>query len=82
MTGRIIEMSGLIALVGQIRMVVEPVDMRRGIDGLSLIVQQALGHSPCAGSAFVFCNRTRNRMNRITPATACTKKLAGTRRTT
>ncbi|MDR4517469.1 MAG: transposase [Nitrosomonas sp.] len=28
------------------------VDMQRGIDGLSLIVQQTLGHSPCAGSAF------------------------------
>ncbi|MCP5245595.1 MAG: IS66 family insertion sequence element accessory protein TnpB [Burkholderiales bacterium] len=55
-------MSGLIAHSGQIWMVVEPVDMRRGIDGLSLIVQQALGHSPCAGSAFVFCNRARNRM--------------------
>jgi transposase len=55
-------MSGLITHTGQIWMVVEPVDMRRGIDGLSMIVQQALGYSPCAGSAFVFCNRTRNRM--------------------
>lgn len=55
-------MSGLIAYAGQIWMVVEPVDMRRGIDGLSLIVQQTLGRSPCAGSAFVFCNRTHNRM--------------------
>lgn len=62
MAGRIIEMSGLIAHVGQIWMVVEPVDMRRGIDGLSLIVQQTLGHSPCSGSVFVFCNRTRDRM--------------------
>ncbi|MGG7054726.1 IS66 family insertion sequence element accessory protein TnpB [Nitrosomonas sp. ANs5] len=38
-------------------MVADPVDMRQGIDGLSLLVQQTLGHSPCAGSAFVFCNR-------------------------
>jgi transposase len=41
---------------------VDPVDMRRGIDGLSMIVQQALGHSPCSGSAFVFCNRAGNRI--------------------
>ncbi|MCK9397321.1 MAG: IS66 family insertion sequence element accessory protein TnpB [Methylobacter sp.] len=36
--------------------------MRRGIDGLSSIVQQALGHSPCTGSAFVFHNRSSNRL--------------------
>ena len=62
MVGRIIEMLGLIANTGQIWLAVEPVDMRRGIDGLSMIVQQTLGQSPCAGSAFVFCNRTRNRI--------------------
>ncbi len=55
-------MSELIAHGGQIRMMVEPVDMRRGIDGLSMIVQQALGYSPCSGSAFVFCNRAGNRI--------------------
>jgi transposase len=36
--------------------------MRRGIDGLSMIVQQALGHVPCSGSAFVFRNRSGNRI--------------------
>ena len=41
---------------------VEPVDMRRGIDGLSVLVEQALQRSPCAGSVFVFCNRTGNRI--------------------
>ena len=55
-------MSGLIVNPGQIWLVDDPVDMRRGIDGLSMIVQQALGHSPCSGSAFVFCNRTGNRI--------------------
>ncbi|MCB1948683.1 IS66 family insertion sequence element accessory protein TnpB [Nitrosomonas sp.] len=55
-------MSGLIANTGQIWLAVEPVDMRRGIDGLSMTVQQMLGQTPCAGSAFVFCNRTRNRI--------------------
>jgi transposase len=62
MAGSIVEMSELITHTGQIRMVVEPVDMRRGMDGLSLLVQQTLGHSPCAGSAFVFCNRAGNRI--------------------
>jgi transposase len=55
-------MSGLIANPGAIWVVVAPVDMRRGIDGLSSIVQQALGGSPCAGSAFVFRNRAGNRL--------------------
>jgi hypothetical protein len=27
--------------------------MRRGLDGLSAIVQQSLGHSPCTGSALL-----------------------------
>jgi transposase len=27
-----------------------------------MIVQQALGHSPCSGSVFVFCNRAGNRI--------------------
>ncbi len=52
----------MIASPAQIWLVVEPVDMRRGMDGLSAIVQQALGESPCAGSAFVFRNRTGNRL--------------------
>lgn len=55
-------MSGLIAAPAQIWLAVVPVDMRRGIDGLSAIVQQALEHSPCAGSAFVFHNRVGNRL--------------------
>lgn len=55
-------MPGLVAAPAQIWLAVAPVDMRRGIDGLSSIVQQALGYSPCAGSAFVFHNRTGNRL--------------------
>lgn len=55
-------MSGLVAAPDQIWLAVTPVDMRRGIDGLSSIVQQALGHSPCAGAAFVFHNRAGNRL--------------------
>ncbi|MGD0960217.1 MAG: IS66 family insertion sequence element accessory protein TnpB [Methylomonas sp.] len=55
-------MSGLISAPEQIWLAISPVDMRRGMDGLSFIVQQALGHAPCAGSAFVFRNRAGNRL--------------------
>jgi transposase len=55
-------MPGLIEAPAQIWLVVAPVDMRRGIDGLSAMVQHALGQSPCAGAAFVFHNRTGNRL--------------------
>jgi transposase len=41
---------------------IEAVDMRAGIDGLSLRVQQALGKSPCDGSAYAFRNRRHNRL--------------------
>ena len=38
---------------------VAPVDMRIGIDGLSLQVQQALGRAPCDGTAYAFSNRLK-----------------------
>ena len=41
---------------------VEPVDMRLGIDGLSLKIQSALGRSPCDGTAYAFSNRHGNRI--------------------
>jgi len=40
----------------------DPVDMRTGVDGLSLHVQQALGRAPCDGTAYVFSNRRRIRL--------------------
>ena len=61
LVGGIVEVS-LIANPGEIWLMVDPVDMRRGIDGLSVLVEQALQRSPCAGSAFVFCNRAGNRI--------------------
>jgi transposase len=54
-------MPGLIANPGQVWLGVAPVDLRRGIDGLSILAQQALGQ-PCAGSAFVFRNAAGNRI--------------------
>jgi transposase len=36
--------------------------MRLGIDGLSLLVQEALGKAPCDGSAYAFRNKRSNRI--------------------
>ena len=52
----------MIATPLSIWIAVEPMDMRLGIDGLSLRVQQALGRSPCDGSAYVFRNRRGDRL--------------------
>ena len=46
----------------QVWLAVEPVDMRLGIDGLSLKLQQALGRSLCDGSAYAFRNRNGTRV--------------------
>ena len=52
----------LIVNPGKIWLMVEPADMRCGIDGLSALVERVLQCSPCAGSAFVFCNRAGSRI--------------------
>ena len=46
----------------QVWLAIEPVDMRLGIDGLSLVVQGALGIAPCGGSAYGFRNKRSNRI--------------------
>lgn len=43
-------------------LVAQRVDMRLGVEGLSLFIQQQLGGQPCDGSAYVFCNSRRNRI--------------------
>lgn len=43
-------------------LVLEAVDMRLGTDSLSARIQNALGKSPCDGSAYAFSNRRRNRL--------------------
>jgi transposase len=40
----------------------DPVDMRTGVNGLSLHMQQVLGRAPCDGTAYVFSNRCRTRL--------------------
>jgi len=49
----------------QVWVVVEPVDMRLGIDGLSQRIQATLGRSPCDGSAYAFRNRRGTRLKRL-----------------
>ena len=35
-------------------------DMRKAINGLSILVEQAMGLNPFSGDLFVFCNRRQN----------------------
>lgn len=40
----------------------EPVDMRKSIDGLSVLVEQEMNLSPSLDAIFVFCNRGRDKI--------------------
>jgi len=40
----------------------EGVDMRKSINGLSILVEEALGLDPFAPRLFVFCNRKRDKI--------------------
>lgn len=51
--------------VDQLLLATQPVDMRIGTDGLSLVVQQVLGRAPCDGTAYVFSNRPRTRLKLV-----------------
>lgn len=53
--------------IGQVWLAIEPVDMRLGIDGLALRVQEPLGRAPCDGSAYAFRNRRSNRLKLLVP---------------
>ena len=39
-----------------------PVDFRKGINGLSFIVEQNMNLNPFSEVLFVFCNRTRDKL--------------------
>lgn len=43
----------------------EPVDMRRGFDGLALLTRQTLGEDPRSGTLFIFINRRRDRLKAL-----------------
>jgi transposase len=40
----------------------EPVDMRKSIDGLSVLVEQEMALAPTLHAIFVFCNRGRDKI--------------------
>ena len=48
--------------VDQILVYLEPVDMRKSIDGLAAIVELELELSPFSPALFVFCNRGRDKV--------------------
>ena len=52
----------MMPIPSQVWLVVEPIDMRAGIDGLSQRIQTTLGRSPCDGSAYAFRNRRLTRL--------------------
>ena len=47
---------------GEIWLIIEPMDMRGGIESLSLRVQNLLGRTPCDGTAYAFRNRRGSRL--------------------
>ena len=40
----------------------QPIDFRKQANGLALIVEQELGHSPFSGALYAFTNRQRNKI--------------------
>ena len=52
----------MIAVMPQMRIwvAVEPVDLRKGIDGLVAVCRQRLQAEPMNGALFVFCSRRRH----------------------
>ena len=52
--------TGLV--VNQVYLATGFTDMRKSINGLSLIVSEQLAQDPFSGSVFVFCNRARDKL--------------------
>jgi len=50
----------------RILMAVEPVDFRKGIDGLAALCRQALASDPLGGTVFVFVSRRRHAIESLT----------------
>ena len=43
----------------------EPIDMRKGFEGLFGLVRDHLGHDPLSGHLFLFTNRSRTRLKAL-----------------
>lgn len=50
----------------RILVAVEPVDFRKGIDGLAALCRQVLASDPLGGTLFVFCSRRRHAIKCLT----------------
>jgi hypothetical protein len=65
----------------RILLAVEPVDFRRGIDGLAALCRQALGSDPQTGALFVFRSRRGHAIKCLTydgqGYGCCQKRLSG-----
>jgi transposase len=48
----------------------EAVDFRKGINGLSVLVEEQLAHNPFSGQLFVFVNKKRDKI-KILPDYPC-----------
>ena len=57
----------------RILVAVEPVDFRKGIDGLAALCRQALASDPLGGALFVFVSRRRHAIKCLTstPPSCC-----------
>jgi len=40
----------------------DPVDFRKSINGLCVIVEESMGLTACSGAIFVFCNKRRDKL--------------------
>ena len=45
----------------------QPVDFRKGIDGLAAVCRQVLGDNPLEGAVYVFRNRAGTALKRLLP---------------
>jgi len=54
-----------LGLATKIYIAVEPVDMRKGFEGLYGLVRDQLGSDPLSGRLFLFSNRTRTRLKAL-----------------
>ena len=48
--------------IEQVYLCRDPIDFRKAINGLSVMVEQALGLNPFASALYVFVNRSRNKI--------------------
>lgn len=44
---------------------IDPVDMRRGFDGLALLAREKMQSDPMSGTLFLFTNRRHNRLKAL-----------------